>query len=330
MATNDKDFKVKNGLQAGGGGTFDGTVTADALQLDTSLNQAPEPGKISWNLDQETANLGLNEDVSVQIGQEQLVRVKNNSGTTPIPKFTFVMFAGVAGDTVKVAPAITDGSVPPEYMLGITTEEIPEDDFGFVTQFGFINRVNTNPYTVGDLLYPDPNNPGGFVTTRPAAPAFDVAVAAVTFKNVNAGRILVRMSNGLNLQDIHNVQITAPENGETIVYQDGVWANQAASGGSSVVVSDTAPESPSAGDFWLDTTNNRLKTYVNDEWTILSYFTDPVREHTHDTSINGNGLITANFVNANGPEAESFFATADAQFPETSDWSSSYNGGIVS
>jgi hypothetical protein len=64
------------------------------------------------------------------------------------------------------------------------------------------------------------------VTTRPAAPALDVAVAAVTFKNVNAGRILVRMANGLNLQDIHNVQITTPANGEALVYEDGVWKNQ--------------------------------------------------------------------------------------------------------
>ena len=327
MATNDKDFKVKNGLQAGGDGTFDGTVTADALQLDTSLNQDPVPGKISWNIDQETANLGLNEDVSVQVGQEHLIRVKNNSDTTPIPKFTFVMFAGVAGDTVTVLPAITDGTVPPEYMLGITTEEIPEDNFGFVTQFGFINQVNTNPYTVGDLLYPDPNNPGGFVTTRPTAPAFDVAVAAVTRKNVNSGRILVRMANGLNLQDIHNVEITTPTNGQVLVYEDGVWSNQESSG---VIVSDTQPEIGEDGNLWLDTTIGRLKVYANNAWNVISYFTDPVREHTHDTSINGNGQVNANFVDANGPGAESFFVTSDGQFAETTDWEFSYNGGIVS
>jgi len=327
MATNDKDFKVKNGLQVGGDGTFGGTVTADALQLDTSLNQTPAIGKFSWNPDQETANLGLDENVTVQIGQEHLVRVKNSNNATAIPEFTFVMFAGVAGDTVTVAPAITDGSQPPEYMLGITTEEIPAEGFGFVTQFGFINGVNTNPYTVGDLLYPDPNNPGGFVTTRPAAPAFDVAVAAVTFKNVSAGRILVRMSNGLNLQDIHNVQITTPTNGQVLVYEDGVWLNQESTGG--VIVSDTQPQTGEDGNLWLDASIGRLKVYANNTWNIISYFTDPVKEHTHDTSINGNGQVNANFVNANGPEAESFFVTADGGLPESTDWDFVYNGGIV-
>jgi len=179
------------------------------------------------------------------------------------------------------------------------------------------------------LLYPDPNNPGGFVTTRPAAPAFDVAVAAVTFKNVSAGRILVRMANGLNLQDIHNVQITTPTNGQVLVYEDGVWENKAQASGAGVFVSSTPPSSPADGDFWLDTNNDRLKVYVSGNWTVLSYFTDPVRDHVHDTSEDGTGQVIANFVDANGATEEFFFATADGQFAETTDWQFSYNGGIV-
>jgi hypothetical protein len=176
------------------------------------------------------------------------------------------MFAGVAGDTVTVTPAITDGTFPPEYMLGITTEEIPADDFGFVTQFGFINRVNTNPYTVGDLLYPDPDNPGGFVTARPAAPAFDVAIAAVTFKNVNSGKILVRMKNGLNLEGVHDVEITNPENGQSLVYEDGIWINDLVSGVGSITVSETPPEGASEGDLWFDSVGSNVYKYYDGFW----------------------------------------------------------------
>jgi hypothetical protein len=330
MATNDKDFKVKNGLQVGGDGIFEGAVTADALQLDTSLDLTPAVGKFSWNPDKETANLGLDENVTLQIGQDHVLRVKNANNDTAIPSFTFVMFAGAAGDTVTVVPAITDGTYPPEYMVGITTEEIPAEGFGFVTQFGFIDGVNTSAFDVGDLLYPSPTTPGGFTTTLPAAPAFDVAVAAVTFKNASAGRILVRMSNGLKIEGIHNVQITDPENGEVLTYEDGIWKNLALASQGGVVVSDTAPEDPENGNFWLDTTNNRLKVYIFGTWTILSYFTDPVRDHTHDTSINGNGMVIANFVDANGPGAESFFVVADGGLPESTDWEFSYNGGIIS
>lgn len=233
MAEVNKNFRVKHGLDVGGNGTFDGTVTADAYQVDTSLELIPAVGQLSWNPNQETLDLGLDTNVTLQIGQEHLIRVKNNSGSTAIPDFTFVMFSGVAGDTIKVSPAVTDGTQPPEYMAGITTEEISADGFGFITQFGFINNIDTSAYTVGQLLYANPTTPGGFVATRPAAPAFDKAVAAVTRSHATTGRILVRMDNGEVLDSLHNVEITSPTNGQVLKYNGSIWVNgdEAAGGG---------------------------------------------------------------------------------------------------
>ena len=269
MSTQSKDFKVKNGLVVGGNGTFDGVVTSDALQLDTLLNLTPLVGQVSWNTDFETLNVGLNGAVTLQVGQEHLLRVKNNSGSAAIPNFTFVMFAGANGDTVKVAPAVTDGSVPYEYMVGITTEEIPADGFGFITQFGFVNNVDTSDFSLGDLLYPDPLVPGGFVNSQPVAPAFNTAIAAVTKVNANSGRILVRMTNGVTLDNLHDVQITSPSNGQALVYDAAnyIWKNANVSGaGSSVVISDSPPANASAGDAWLNTGDGTMYTYFDGYW----------------------------------------------------------------
>jgi hypothetical protein len=100
---------------------------------------------------------------------------------------------------------------------------------------------------------------------------------------------------------------------------------------SAVSVGGTEPENPSAGNLWLDTTFNRLKIYsLDDSWVAISYYSDPVKDHTHDTSINGTGLINASFVSSGSPFDELFMVLADGDSPSTTDWEFSYNGGIVS
>jgi hypothetical protein len=163
------------------------------IKFDTTYTGgSTQPGELAWDADHETLQFMLDENVTLQVGQEHVIRVKNASGSVAIPNGTVVMFAGAAGDTVKVAPAISDGSVTVDYLVGITTEDIPADGFGFVTQLGYVNNVDTNSYTVGDILYVDPAVPGGLTNVKPFEPNWTIALGAVTFKNASAGRILVR------------------------------------------------------------------------------------------------------------------------------------------
>ncbi len=193
------------------------------VQFDTTTELTAGIGEMTWNPNQETVDLGLDDDVILQLGQKHVVRVKNASNTIAIPNGTLVMFAGAAGDTVTVAPAVSDGSVPAEYMLGIATEGIDAEGFGFVTQFGFLQGVDTSAFNVGDILYADPVVPGGLTVTKPAAPNLKLPIAAVTFSNANAGRMLVRMTNGLNLDELHNVSLNGTSAGEFLKYDGTKW-----------------------------------------------------------------------------------------------------------
>lgn len=240
---------VSSNLLAGGGGGITSLVedtspqlggdldtngqditNLNALTFDTSPTGVPTtPGTLSWDPDMETAVLVLN-GVNLQIGQEHIVRVKNASGSVAIPERTLVMFAGATGDTVTVAPAITSdvNTYSSDYIVGITTEEIPADGFGFVTQFGFINQVDTNAWTVGTLLYPDPTTAGGFVSTKPSAPAWQTPIAAVTKQSSTAGRLLVRAIPGIQLNSVENVDISTVGDNEILSYDSGsgIWINQ--------------------------------------------------------------------------------------------------------
>lgn len=209
----------------------------DYIQFDTTYaGGSTAAGMLAWDQDNETLEFMLDDHVTLQIGQEHVIRVKNNSGSVAIPERTVVMFAGATGDTIKVAPAVSDGSVNVNYLAGITTEEIPADGFGFITQLGFINQVNTNAWTIGTLLYVDPTTPGGLTSTEPESPAWTMPVAAVTKQNSSSGRILVRSIPG----------------------------GSGAGGGSSVNVSDTAPAGGNPGDMWFDSNDGTLYVYYED------------------------------------------------------------------
>jgi hypothetical protein len=210
--------------------SIDSITYPDYITFDTTPDTEPsDPGSLWWSTDFETLSLQLDSGVDLQIGQEHLVRVKNNSGSVAIPKGTAVMFAGAAGDTVKAAPAVSTAQSEPEFLIGVTAEIIPADGFGFVTQFGFINGTNTETpgWSLGNLLYIDPVNPGQLTNVKPSAPNWTFPVAAVTRIGVGSGRILVRAIPGIHLHDLVDVAIVSELEDQVLRYDDqsGTWKN---------------------------------------------------------------------------------------------------------
>lgn len=73
--------------------------------------------------------------------------------------------------------------------------------------------------------------------------------------------------------------------------------------GKVIVPTETeAPSSPVDGQFYFDTTTRHLSVYSSDaaDWIMIATFEDTynLRQHIHDTSIDGNGLIVTVFQDA--------------------------------
>ena len=101
----------------------------------------------------------------------------------------------------------------------------------------------------------------------------------------------------------------------------------AAAGG--LVVSESAPASPSNGSLWFDTVTSRVYVYYSSEWIALATLADAevLQEHIHDTAIGGTGQIATTFVDAGYYyEAGSLIS---AGFYNTDSWDTTNDGGTA-
>ena len=86
------------------------------------------------------------------------------------------------------------------------------------------------------------------------------------------------LSGTSGLNDLTDVTITNPSNGEVIEWDGAAWTNGVS--GATVTSSDTAPASPVAGDLWFDSTSTQLFVYYVDadssQWVSAMATSAPV------------------------------------------------------
>jgi len=211
------------------------SVVTDYIDLPENGPHVTQARRVQWNRDDGTMDVGLYGGSVLQVGQETMFYSKNTSGSL-IPNGTPVMFTGTVGASGKLTfgLAVADGSVPADYMMGVTTQDIDDNAFGYVTIFGLVRGFNTTgtPYgevwADGDLLYFGTSAPGTWTKVQPIAPSIDVPVAVV----VNAGSggsgsIFVRMTVAESLVRLQDVYISGLANYDLLQY-DSVqqrWEN---------------------------------------------------------------------------------------------------------
>jgi hypothetical protein len=91
---------------------------------------------------------------------------------------------------------------------------------------GLISGLNTSSATAGDPVWlgTDGNLIYG-LTNKPKAPQHLVFIGVVTRVNNNNGEIFVKVQNGFELKELHDVQINGVENNDVLSYEasSGLW-----------------------------------------------------------------------------------------------------------
>lgn len=150
--------------------------------------------------------------------------VRNQTGAT-LTKGTVVYINGATGNTCTVTKAIATSDATSAQTLGLIRDDLENNGFGYVVVFGKISGLNTQTLSEGQQLYLSPTIAGGYTTTKPYAPYHLVYVGIVTRVHPNQGTIEVRVQNGFEMDEIHDVAAQSPTNGDVIQYvsSTGLW-----------------------------------------------------------------------------------------------------------
>lgn len=182
-------------------------------------------GSLSWNSADNAQTLDLvmaGGNVTMQVGEETYYRIKASSAIT---NGQVVMFTGTLGASggLQGAPATGLTASTGSYILGVATEDIALNGWGYVTQFGLVRNIDTTGSSVGetwadgDILYYNPAVTGGLTKTVPAAPNAKVQVCAVVYANAN-GSLFVRATFEPRFNDLSDVYTPTPSDGDLVVY----------------------------------------------------------------------------------------------------------------
>lgn len=251
-------------------------ISTDHVDFNLVNNFSNATGRLKWDSEEGTLDLGMNGDVVQSIGMEfYMPPTKNNSGVS-IPNGSFVMATGAQGDRINIAKAVTDGSVDPMYMIGVATQTIPNDsETGIITVNGTIKDMDTSLWPVGTILYPDSSVSGGFTSTQPNAPSIKTAIAIVLRQHGVTGRIYVRMHNGRRLSETQDVNTSSPQNGDLLQYNSttGIWENSQYSpvvpSGSSYPITNLID-----GQLFYNTSNGRTAINFGSVWKEFAYLSE--------------------------------------------------------
>jgi hypothetical protein len=146
-----------------------------------------------------------------------LEQVRNTTGAT-LTKGTAVYISGATGQIPTVSKALATSDATSAQTLGLITSDLPNNSNGYVTIIGLVTNLNTSAYTDGQQLYLSPITAGTLTATKPYAPQHLVYVAIVAHAHPTQGKLIVKVQNGYELDEIHDVSAQSPTNGQTIVF----------------------------------------------------------------------------------------------------------------
>lgn len=207
----------------------------DKFGFDTAAAQTAGVGEMVWNATDGTADLGLPGGVTLQVGQEQLIRVLNKTGST-IENMHVVYITGAQGNRVTAAQAQANNASA-DKTLAVATQAIANNAEGFATLQGLVRDIDTSMWAEGTELWLSATTSGAITNVRPAAPNHQVRIGYVVRSHPTTGSIYVTVNIGADMDHLHDVVITAPADGDVLIYDSATqtWQNGPQSGGSGEV-----------------------------------------------------------------------------------------------
>jgi nitrogen fixation protein len=214
-------------------------LKAGQVTLDTSPTGTAAVATTRWN-----DTIGSTEttlkggSVVLKNGVDLVARVVNKvTPNTTLTKAAYqaVRISGAQGQRLAVAYAQANNDNNSADTIGIVCETIATNQEGFILTVGQLEEINTTgslqgeTWADGDVLYLSPTTAGRLTNIKPTgATGHIVVMGYVEYAHAIHGKIYVKIMNGWELDELHNVFINSPVNNQGLFYDsaDSLWKNE--------------------------------------------------------------------------------------------------------
>lgn len=217
-------------------------------------------------------NSTLNGFQCIGTSPNSLFAYVTNADSVTITKGQPVYAFGGTGDRMTVKRALNTSDATSAQTVGLVmSASIGANQKGLIIMQGLLDGLSilpTSTYSDGDAIYLGATA-GAITKTKPYAPNHLVYLGVVTTaSNGSAGRMYVRIQNGYEMQELHNVQAQSPSLKDTLYYDtvDSQWKTASIGTILGFTPENVANKSTTTTLGTSDTlypTQNAVKTYVD-------------------------------------------------------------------
>lgn len=266
-----------------------GGVISDYYELDTTATPTNAVAKMIWNSQSGTAELGLlGGSINAKLAQDLYARVVNKTGSNLLKSgYKAVKISSAQGQRLAINLAQANNDNNSADTIGIVAENIDNNQEGFVITVGQLTGINTTgslqseTWNDGNVLYLSPTTAGSITNVKPDGSTGHIVVLGyVEYAHQNNGKIYVKIMNGWELDELHNVYISSLSNNQVLTYESAtqLWKNKSVNTALGYTAENTANKGVANGYVALASDSKvdaaYLPSYVSDvlEYANLSAF----------------------------------------------------------
>ena len=214
-------------------------LKAGQVTLDTSPTGTAAVGTTQWNNSIGSSETTLKGgSVVLKNGVDLVARVVNKvTPNTTLTKANYpaVRVSGAQGQRLAVAYAQANNDSNSADTIGLVCETIATNQEGFILTVGQLEDINTTgslqgeTWADGDVIYLSPTTAGALTNIKPTgATGHIVVIGYVEYAHAIHGKLYVKVMNGWELDELHNVNISSPTNNQILAYTSStqLWENK--------------------------------------------------------------------------------------------------------
>ena len=183
-----------------------------------------------------------------------ILEARNQTGASiPIGSVVYISGGDSSGNVLYISLSTAASEAGSTKTVGVTAETIANNSSGTVVLEGFVEGLDTDGLSAGQTLWLS-DTPGQWQgSPPPPTPSHAVFVGYASRIQQNNGSIFVKIQNGYELEELHDVLITNVTEGQIIAWDNanGYWKNIAPPPGTTSLVQNDFVGTGSQVDFTL-------------------------------------------------------------------------------